>query len=73
MTYEVALILTVDADSPTEAAETAYCWCTDTELESPTLLVLPALADGFGGMLFDQVEALPNVIRVSLSESEHTP
>lgn len=73
MTYEVALILTVDADGPAGAAETAYRWCTDTELEAPTLLVLPAQADGWGGLLFDQVAALPNVVRVDLSESEDSP
>ena len=70
MTYEVALILTVDADSSAEAAETAYRWCIDTELEAPTLLVLPAQADGLGGALFDQVAALPNVVRVDLADTE---
>ena len=70
MTYEVALILTVEADSPAEAAETAYRWCTDTELEAPTLLVLSAPADGLGGRLFAQVAALPNVVRVDLADTE---
>ncbi len=70
MTYEVALILTVEADSPAEAAETDYRWCTDTELELRTLLVLPAPAEALGGLLFDQVAALPNVVRVDLADTE---
>ena len=73
MTYHVALILIVEADSPAEAAETAYRWCTDTEPAAPTLLVLSVPADGGGGMLFDQVEALPNVVRVNLAETEDSP
>lgn len=36
MTYHVALVLVIEADSAAEAAETAYRWCTDSELGADT-------------------------------------
>ena len=34
--YHVALVLIIEADTPAEAAETAYRWCTDSELGADT-------------------------------------
>ena len=63
MTYHVALILIVVADSPAEAAEMAYRWCTDTELGTDTEFhVLEAIGDGEGDCpLLTAVETVPGV------------
>jgi hypothetical protein len=62
VTYHVALILTLDADSPAEAAETAYRWLTDGELGADTEYhVLAAKDDDEACPLMAAVEAVPGV------------
>lgn len=67
-TYQVCLVLTVDATSPEEAAEIAYGWCTDTELTPPVMLVREGEDNEAG--IFADVQKLPGVVSVDLSEDE---